>query len=124
MSSKHCPKCGRAYGEEAQICEDCEEALVGSEAPMDEDEGPVALTTVSDTSEALVLKNVLEAEGIEATIEDWELLNVDVGLTPGFAGGIRIMVHSQDAEAALDVLDRHRRGELALEEDKDPEDEI
>ena len=122
MVSKSCPKCGRSYAEEAQMCEDCEEALVeAEETPLSPSGDVVPLTTVSTMEEAVVLKNVLQSEGIGAIIEDLNLLFWTVGETQAAAGGVRVLVNSEDAQAALELLERHRRGELALSEDDEPE---
>ena len=122
MPSKRCPKCGRTYAEEAQICEDCEESLMDAEELKTEGSGDiVTLTMVAGQEEAMVLANVLQAEGIPAIVEDQSLLAWTAGGTPAEAGGVRILVNSEDAEAALEILERHRRGELALSEDEDPE---
>ena len=128
MSSKTCPKCGRAYPDEAQICEDCDEALVAVEesAPVRAGE-LVHLTTVVGLAEAMILTNVLVAEGIRALTEDLTLLtlNITMGEVAAGAGGVRVLVNSEDAEAALAILESHRRGELALsDEDDEPGPEI
>ncbi len=121
MSSKTCPKCGRAYPDEAQICEDCDEALVAvEESPPVRVGELVHLTTVADLAEAMILTNVLVAEGIEALTEDLTLLNMALGrITGTIAGGVRVLVNSEDAEAALEILESHRRGELALNNEDD-----
>jgi hypothetical protein len=123
MALKRCPKCGRLYAEEAQICEDCEGALVETEKQMPGGSGDIIpLTTVAGQAEAMVLTNVLEAEGIQAIVEDLSLLCWTAGSsTPMAAGGIRVLVNSEDAEAALEVLEEHKRGELALTDEDEPE---
>ena len=122
MASKTCPKCGREYPEEAQLCVDCDEALVET-TEMPPSEGDlVPLTTVSGQEEAMVLTNVLKAEGITALVEDMTLLCWTTGRTPAHTGGVRVLVNSEDAEAALEILECHKRGELALTDD-DVEDE-
>lgn len=126
MSSKTCPKCGRAYPDEAQICEDCDEALVAVEESTPVQAGElVHLTTVADIAEAMILTNVLVAEGIRALTEDLTLLSIAMGRTGTMAGGVRVLINSEDAEAALAILESHRRGELALsDEDDEPGPEI
>lgn len=126
MSSKTCPKCGRIYPVEARMCEDCDEALVAVEesAPVRVGE-LVHLTTVADLAEAMILTNVLVAEGIRALTEDLTLLNMAMGRTGTIAGGVRVLVNSEDADAALEILESQRRGELALsDEDDEPGPEI
>ena len=122
MGSKRCPKCRRVYAEEAQICEDCEGALVEGEEPKSSESGNIIpLTTVASQEEAMVLTNVLQAEGIQAMMEDQSLLFwTKGGGIPCEEGGIRVLINSEEAEAAMEILEQHRRGELALKEDEDP----
>ena len=122
MALKSCPKCGRTYAEETLMCEDCEEALVEAEETTLSPSGDIVpLTTVEDVEEAMVLTNVLKSQGIQAIIEDVTLLFGTLGASPSEAGGVRVLVNSEDAQAALELLERHRRGELALSEDEEPE---
>lgn len=122
MPSKVCAKCGRSYAEESQVCEDCEEALVEAEEPSGQQGGDIVpLTTLPSVEEAMVLVNVLESEGIPATIEDMTLLCWTQGTTPTGPGGVRVLVNSEDSDAALEILESHRQGELALPDEDEPE---
>ena len=57
----------------------------------------------SSLQEAELLKSVLESEGIESRIPDEHALGVNPGFTNAF-GGVRLLVHSNDAQRADEVL--------------------
>ena len=60
--------------------------------------------TVTWLHEALFLRSVLDAAGIEALIPDEHTVSVQP-LYAQAIGGIRILVHQEDAERAAELLD-------------------
>lgn len=123
MSQKTCQKCGRQYPEEAQVCEDCDEALVDesqASPPASQERPPkmILLTTVPEAGEAAILCNVLAAEGIDAVAEDMDLLKPSLADEMSVTDGIPIVVNAKDAERAVEVLKLHREGKLAILEDE------
>ena len=54
--------------------------------------------------QALFFRSVLEAAGIEAVIPNEHTLNIQP-LYANLLGGVRVMVHAEDADRATEVLD-------------------
>ena len=117
MPAKTCPKCRRLYPEDAQICDDCDQALIDIADHPESDEDLLVLTNVAGQEEAAVLASILKGRGIPAMVEDMTLLSWTTGLTPAAAGGVRVLINAVDAEAALELLRQHQAGELALTDD-------
>ena len=68
----------------------------------------VDVRTCTWLHEALVLKSVLEASGIEVLIPDEHTLGVQPGFAPAF-GGVRVLVRPDALTAAQEVLRSSRR---------------
>lgn len=81
------------------------------------------LTRMTHLMEAQVLCARLEAEGIPAVAGDAELIRVHSFLTQAL-GGIRVMVHEANLSRAAEVLAALRRGDYALHDGDDVDDEI
>ena len=75
----------------------------------------VTVTRVFNSLEAEMLRGCLEAEGIPATLGDAQTIQTDTLLTVAL-GGIRVMVPSQFADAALQTVAAFECGALAIDE--------
>ena len=78
------------------------------EEPREPKVGARQLLTVRryrDLSEAIVARSLLEAEGIEALIQDENLVRLDWAYS-NLVGGIRLQVDGKDTAAAEEVLAR------------------
>lgn len=103
-----CPTCGAEFIPGLTECPDCEVALV--EVPPAERDHDLSrtLTVVerfSDVSEAQLAVNFLQANGIEASLRDENLVALNWLLTTA-VGGIRLAVPSDQAEEARLLLQR------------------
>ena len=63
----------------------------------------VQVATAFSVSEAIVIQSMLKSYGISADTFDLGTVNIDPGLMLAI-GGIRICVHSSDADAARDLI--------------------
>lgn len=82
----------------------------------------VCLARIRDLMEAQVLCARLEAEGIPAVAGDAELIRANSFLTQAL-GGIRVMVHEANLVRARDVRAALQRGDYALDESEDVDDD-
>lgn len=82
----------------------------------------VCLARIRDLMEAQVLCALLEAEGIPAVAGDAELIRANSFLTQAL-GGIRVMVHEANLVRARDVWAALQRGDYALDESEDVDDD-
>jgi hypothetical protein len=63
----------------------------------------VQVATAFSVSEAIIVQSMLRSYGIKANTFDLDTVNIDPGLMLAI-GGIRICVHSSDAEVARDLI--------------------
>lgn len=75
----------------------------------------VTVRRYRDLSEAIVARSLLEAEGIEAWIQDENLVRLDWAYS-NLVGGIRLQVDAQDEQVAREVLARPVPPTIAFEE--------
>lgn len=71
----------------------------------------VRVASVNGSVEAEVLRGLLEAQGIEATLSH-EAAGTSFGLSVGPLGRVDILVKQTDEQAARDLIDEFRRGEI------------
>lgn len=72
--------------------------------PVDFDmRGLVTVERFRDLPEAIVARSRLEAEGIEAWVQDENLVRIDWGYSNAI-GGMRLQVNAHDGPAAIEVL--------------------
>ena len=108
----YCPECGGEFEPDVEICPDCGLALVENkplENPdADPDAGLVEIYTAAGDIEALVIKGLLESEGIMCSLSSdipHSVLPVEIdGL-----GAVRISVSDKDAEQAAQLIASHEK---------------
>ncbi|HEY8133615.1 MAG TPA: DUF2007 domain-containing protein [Thermoanaerobaculia bacterium] len=103
-----CPKCKKRF-DHATECPDCKVKLV-KELPFQtrqSDDGTtwVEIASTANSDEAQLIQGFLEAEGIDAQIEDAEAHILPSNI--GTLGDVRIYVRAEDEDRALRLL-QHR----------------
>ena len=101
-----CPECRAEYRRGFTRCSDCNIPLVSTlpreDEVMVEDNDGVAVFVASDIFEAETVKGLLEASGIES----W-LAGEDSPLR-GLPGAVPVLVRSDQAELAEEILEDYR----------------
>ncbi len=123
---RYCPKCAElSDADNPPICPSCGGVLQALDSlPEEEGDRLVVLKWCESIGEAEVLKAALEAQGIDALIEDENLLAAASGWDGrGGATDTRVTVHLRDAETALEFLRRKDAGELTLPDEDVPGEE-
>jgi len=123
---RYCPECQTITREAASpTCPACGKVLLSmDELPPEERDRLVVLKWCENLEEAQVLRAALNAEGIDAIVEDTGLLSwVNPYNASGGATDTRVLIRLGDAEAGLELLRRKEAGELAISEDEIPESE-
>jgi hypothetical protein len=101
-----CPECSAEYREGFAQCSDCDVPLVAALPPEEMDvirsseEATVFVTR--DMVEAETVKELLEANGVDAYIAG------ESSPLPGVPGEVRLIVNSQHAELAHEILEEAR----------------
>ena len=107
----YCSNCGGEYEADVQTCPDCDMPLVEEMPPEYPDAEPdatlVEIYSTAGDKEALVIKGLLESEGI------WCSLSSDVPhsvlpLGVDGLGEVRISVSEKDAERAGQLISSHK----------------
>ena len=106
-----CSNCGSEYEPGVERCPDCEQALVEAMPPKYPDAEPdaslVEIYAAGGDVEALVIKGLLESEGIVCYLSSdvpHSVIPVDIdGL-----GTVRIAVSEKDAERAEQLISSHK----------------
>ncbi len=122
-----CPACGAEFISGTTECPDCAVALVEAPPAGPEHDLGHTLTVIDrfhDSGEAQLALGLLQANGIEASLRDENLLAIDWFLIPA-VGGIRLAVPADQAEEARLLLqppaeDLFPAGEPADEADERP----
>lgn len=81
---------------------------------------PVEVATFLYVHEAQMARAALEAEGVEAFIQDQEMARANWMLTTAI-GGVKLEVAAEDADRAREILARDHAGEALPWEDQGPE---
>jgi hypothetical protein len=114
-----CPKCGAEYRAGIARCADCDVELVGQapEDPVAAGRPPdpdahielVVVWTYTSEFEARVAETVLADAGIESLVRKDD----EGGFNPGlaFTRGVQLLVRTEDAVAARDILEVEDPGE-------------
>jgi len=121
---RYCPECQTITQEAASpTCPACGRVLLSmDELPPEERDRLVVLKWCANLEEAQVLKTALNAEGIDAMVEEQGLIAwVNPYDARGGATHTRVFIRLGDAEAGLELLRQKEAGELALSEDEIPE---
>ena len=102
-----CPNCRSEYETDMDRCSDCGSLLVENMPPENPDADPHAsLTEVFRTAgdqEALVVKGLLESEGIECSLSS-DIPHSVVPVNIDGLGTVRISVSESDAERAREII--------------------
>ena len=109
-----CPMCGSEYEPGVERCSDCNSLLV-DHAPEDNPDADPEATLVevyeaSGDKEALVIKGLLESDGIWCSLES-DVPHSVFPLEVDGLGAVRIMVSEEDAERAADLISSYHEHE-------------
>ena len=104
----YCPECKSDYNPGFKQCADCDVPLTEGvqEAPVDKSFPSRELQTVAtfdNPVKAQIAVGLLEAEGINAFLNDAEMINMDPLLLTA-VGGVKVHVESSDAGRAFEIL--------------------
>jgi hypothetical protein len=110
----YCVECGGEYEPGVDRCPDCDSPLVETLPPKDPEIDPdaslVEVCSAPGDTEALVIKGLLESEGIICALSSdvpHSILPVEIdGL-----GAVRICVSDADAERAAEIISRSQEQE-------------
>jgi hypothetical protein len=93
-----------------EICPDCDLALVDAMPPESPDADPegdmVEICTVAGDAEALVIKGLLDSEGITCSLSS-DIPHSVVPLEVDGLGAVRISVLDADADRAASIIAQH-----------------
>lgn len=105
-----CPNCRTEYEKDVDACSDCGSPLVENLPPENPDADPhvslVEVYTAAGDQEALVVKGLLESEGIECSLSS-DIPHSVVPLNIDGLGMVRISVSEDDAERAQQIISDH-----------------
>src|SRR5262245_36716519 len=114
-----CPSCRAEYRPGFTMCSDCNVRLVDilpkPVTPEPVQSNYVVVSTVQGPLEEGQIRSFLEAAGIPTVIQG-EAVGKVYGITVDGLGARQILVPSELAEAARDLLDRADHGDLEIEE--------
>lgn len=119
----YCADCDMVTAQtDSPTCPACGAVLIAiADVACEDRDRPVVLKCCGNPYEAEVLRAALDAEGIDAIIEDVGLLaSVFPRSAHGDATGARVLIRLEDAEAGLDLLRRKQAGELTIPDDDLP----
>lgn len=106
-----CPICGSEYEPGIERCSDCNTLLVDRPPEENQDVDPdatlVEVFEASGDKEALVVKGLLESDGIWCSLES-DVPHSVFPLEVDGLGAVRIMVSEGDAERAVDLISSYR----------------
>ena len=108
----YCVECRSEYEPGVERCLDCDSPLVDTMPPENPDVDPdaslVEIYSASGDSEALVIKGLLESEGIMCSLSSdipHSVFPVEIdGL-----GAVRISVSNEDADRAGEIISSHQK---------------
>lgn len=108
-----CPSCGGEYEAGVEKCSDCDSQLVESLPPdnpdADPDISPVEIYSAAGDKEALVIKGLLESEGISCYLSS-DVPHSVIPVNIDGLGTVRITVSEEDAERAEQIISSHKQG--------------
>jgi len=109
-----CSNCGAEYEPEVGFCPDCNLPLVNEMPPENPDADPdanlIEVCTASGDNEALIIKGLLESEGIWCSLSS-DVPHSVIPLEVDGLGAVRISVSEDDAERAAQIISSHREEE-------------
>lgn len=102
-----CPICRSEYEQDIERCSECESPLVKQLAPENPDAEPtiplVDVYAASGDKEALVVKGLLESEGIMCSLSS-DVPHTVIPVNIDGLGTVRITVSQRDAERAKGII--------------------
>ncbi|MBI5116863.1 DUF2007 domain-containing protein [Candidatus Poribacteria bacterium] len=114
-----CPNCRSEYEQEVERCSECDSPLVEQLAPENPDAEPrIPLVEVYEASgdrEALVIKGLLESEGIMCSLSS-DVPHSVIPVNIDGLGTVRITVSQRDADRAKEIISVYRMENGAGEE--------
>jgi hypothetical protein len=106
----YCPNCRSEYEPEIDRCPDCNVLLVDSLPPEDAKADPngrlVDVFVAAGDEEAIIVKGLLESEGIECSLSS-DIPHTVMPLNVDGLGAVRITVAQEDAERARQIIREH-----------------
>jgi hypothetical protein len=107
----YCPNCRGEYEPGIDKCPDCNLTLVDSLPPEDAIADPngllVEVFVAAGDEEAIIVKGLLESEGIECSLSS-DIPHTVMPLNVDGLGAVRITVAQEDAERARQIIREHR----------------
>ncbi|UCD58955.1 MAG: DUF2007 domain-containing protein [Candidatus Hydrogenedentota bacterium] len=107
-----CPICGSEYEQGIEKCIDCNSLLVEHMPPQNPDAEPdatlVEVYEAAGDKEALIIKGLLESEGIMCSLSS-DIPHTVVPLNINGLGAVRITVSQRDAERAKEIIFSNKR---------------
>jgi len=105
-----CPNCRSEYEADTDRCSDCGSLLVENMPPENPDADPYAslaeVYKAAGDQEALVVKGLLESEGIECSLSS-DIPHSVIPVNIDGLGMVRISVSESDMERAKKILSDH-----------------
>lgn len=106
-----CPDCRSEYKDGVERCPDCGTLLEESLLPEDADAEPtkhlVEVYVAAGDEEGLVVKGLLESEGIDCALSS-DIPHTVMPLNIDGLGAVRITVAEEDAERARQIITEHK----------------
>ncbi len=110
-----CPMCRSEYTREIEKCTDCNSYLVESLPPENAEAEPEAVLTevyaAAGDKEALIVKGLLESEGIMCSLSS-DIPHSVIPLNIDGLGVVRITVAEEDAERAAEIIASYQEEEI------------
>jgi hypothetical protein len=106
-----CPECFSEYRDGFTRCKECGVVLINdlpdSTLDLPVDDEPAIVFVTSDATEAVLVKGLLEASGVDAYLLDEHLSRLHAPVSI-LIGGVKIAVPRQEESLALEVLAEFR----------------
>ena len=103
----YCPNCGEEYDEGMSACAVCGSDLVDAQGDREgsEDLENFEAVFIGPLPRALVLRSLLESEGIVVSLQGDEEPHVPSSFADASPGPVKLFVPSESAETALEIVD-------------------
>ena len=106
-----CPNCRGEYEQGIEKCPDCRTTLVNSLPPEDAGAEPnrhlVEVYVAAGDEEGLVVKGLLESQGIDCSLSS-DIPHSVLPLNVDGLGAVRVTVAEEDAERARQIIQEHQ----------------
>ena len=108
----YCSECGGEFEPEVEVCPDCGlvlfETMPLDNPDADPDAGLVEVYTAAGDIEALVIKGLLESDGIMCSLSS-DIPHAVLPVEIDGLGAVRISVSDADAERAAQLIADHQK---------------